>query len=94
MNILILTPFYPPVISTLSNMVKELSHGLLNKGHNIIVCSTLACDRLSSDTIIKNNASIQVGAGIVADSDPELEWIETENKARSLLRAISIADDI
>ena len=44
--------------------------------------------------IIKNNASIQVGAGIVADSDPELEWIETENKARSLLRAISIADDI
>ncbi|HEX5831690.1 MAG TPA: anthranilate synthase component I family protein, partial [Gemmatimonadaceae bacterium] len=33
-------------------------------------------------------ASVQAGAGIVADSVPELEWKETENKARALLTAI------
>lgn len=35
-------------------------------------------------------ASVQVGAGIVADSVPEREWEETENKARAMLRAIEI----
>jgi anthranilate synthase component 1 len=33
-------------------------------------------------------ASIQAGAGIVHDSRPEAEWIETENKARAMLMAI------
>jgi anthranilate synthase component 1 len=33
-------------------------------------------------------ASVQTGAGIVADSVPEKEWDETENKARALLTAI------
>jgi len=34
---------------------------------------------------------VQAGAGIVADSVPENEWIETCNKARALLRAAEIA---
>ena len=34
-------------------------------------------------------ASVQAGAGIVADSIAENEWIETENKARALLTAIA-----
>jgi anthranilate synthase component I len=34
-------------------------------------------------------ASAQAGAGIVADSVPESEWIETENKARAVLTAIA-----
>lgn len=33
-------------------------------------------------------ASVQAGAGIVADSAPEREWEETENKARAMLTAI------
>lgn len=33
-------------------------------------------------------ASVQAGAGIVADSVPESEWAETETKARALLQAI------
>lgn len=33
-------------------------------------------------------ASIQAGAGIVADSIPEREWMETEDKARGLLMAL------
>jgi anthranilate synthase component 1 len=30
---------------------------------------------------------VQAGAGIVADSVPESEWMETQNKARAVLRA-------
>jgi len=39
--------------------------------------------------IVRNGtAYIQVGAGIVADSVPENEWKETENKAAAMIRAI------
>jgi anthranilate synthase component 1 len=39
--------------------------------------------------IVRNGiASIQVGAGIVADSVPADEWKETENKAAAMIRAI------
>lgn len=41
--------------------------------------------------IIKNKAYVQAGAGIVADSDPTSEWIESKNKAMALLRAIEMA---
>ena len=34
---------------------------------------------------------VQAGAGIVADSVPENEWIETQNKALALLRAAEMA---
>jgi len=36
-------------------------------------------------------ASVQAGAGIVADSDPALEHLECQNKARALLVAIPAA---
>ncbi|MFL5580656.1 MAG: anthranilate synthase component I family protein [Gemmatimonadaceae bacterium] len=36
-------------------------------------------------------ASVQAGAGIVADSVPEREWEETESKARAVLTAIAQA---
>lgn len=35
---------------------------------------------------------VQAGAGIVADSVPENEWAETQNKARAVLRAAELAD--
>jgi len=35
---------------------------------------------------------VQAGAGIVADSDPDAEWVETQNKARALLRAAEMAE--
>ncbi|MEK7733732.1 MAG: chorismate-binding protein, partial [Planctomycetota bacterium] len=38
-----------------------------------------------------NDAYIQAGAGIVADSVPEREYEETLNKAKGMLRAIEIA---
>ena len=44
-------------------------------------------------TLIANGdkAYIQVGAGIVADSDPEREWYETEHKAQALIKALQVS---
>ncbi len=43
--------------------------------------------------VIKNNMLyVQAGAGIVADSVPESEWMETQNKARAVLRAAEIVN--
>ncbi|PPD48456.1 MAG: anthranilate synthase component I [Methylotenera sp.] len=44
--------------------------------------------------VIKNNMLyVQAGAGIVADSVPESEWMETQNKARAVLRAAELVQD-
>jgi len=40
-----------------------------------------------------DTAYIQAGAGIVADSIPEREFEETQNKAKALIRAIEIAEE-
>ncbi len=43
--------------------------------------------------VIKNNMLyVQAGAGIVADSVPESEWMETQNKARAVLRAAELVN--
>jgi len=36
---------------------------------------------------------VQAGAGIVADSNPDSEWTETQNKARAVLRAAEMVLD-
>ena len=36
---------------------------------------------------------VQAAAGVVADSVPELEWKETEHKARALLRAAELVEE-
>ena len=44
--------------------------------------------------IIKNDTLyVQAAAGVVADSVPELEWAETEAKARALLRASELVEE-
>jgi len=44
--------------------------------------------------IIKNETLyVQAAAGVVADSVPELEWRETEHKARALLRASELVEE-
>lgn len=41
--------------------------------------------------VIKNKQlHVQAGAGIVADSVPHSEWVETQNKARAVLRAAEL----
>lgn len=42
--------------------------------------------------VIKNNTLyVQAGAGVVADSVPTMEWQETMNKARAIMRAAALA---
>jgi anthranilate synthase component 1 len=48
------------------------------------------CIALRTMVIQDGVAYVQAGAGIVADSQPELEYKETLNKARGLLKAIEI----
>jgi anthranilate synthase component 1 len=44
--------------------------------------------------IVKNQTLyVQAAAGVVADSVPELEWAETEHKARALLRAAELVEE-
>ena len=40
-----------------------------------------------------NTLYVQAAAGVVADSVPELEWKETEHKARALIRAAELVEE-
>jgi anthranilate/para-aminobenzoate synthase component I len=53
-----------------------------------------ACLNLAIRTIIiaSGSAFVQVGGGIVADSDPAAEWEETRVKARALLAGIEAVE--
>ena len=43
--------------------------------------------------VIKNERLyVEAGAGVVADSVPQLEWEETINKARAIFRAVALAE--
>ncbi|MDM5320435.1 anthranilate synthase component I [Bacillus altitudinis] len=53
-----------------------------------------SCITIRTMSVKDQIASIQAGAGIVADSVPENEWEETCNKAGALLRAIQLAEHI
>ncbi|MBL8853839.1 MAG: anthranilate synthase component I [Planctomycetaceae bacterium] len=61
--------------------------GYLDYRGNMDTCITLR-------TVVLQNgkAYVQAGAGIVADSNPTAEYQETVNKARGLMRAISITE--
>jgi len=47
------------------------------------ICIRTAC-------VESGRLSIRAGAGIVADSDPETERLETVNKARAVMRALEL----
>jgi anthranilate synthase component 1 len=51
------------------------------------------CIAIRTITIRDGRASIQAGAGIVADSNPEAEFEETRDKARALLQALAMAEE-
>ncbi|THG33068.1 anthranilate synthase component I [Naasia lichenicola] len=44
--------------------------------------------------ISHGTARVQAGAGLVADSDPDTEFIESQNKAAAPLRAVAIANSL
>ncbi|MFY4775982.1 anthranilate synthase component I [Metabacillus sp. RGM 3146] len=51
-----------------------------------------SCITIRTAVVNDGYAHVQAGAGIVADSVPELEYEETENKASALLKAIELAE--
>jgi anthranilate synthase component I len=51
------------------------------------------CITIRSILVRDGQATIQVGAGIVADSDPEKEYQETMNKAQAIFRALQTAEE-
>jgi anthranilate synthase component 1 len=50
------------------------------------------CITLRTITICNGMAYVQAGAGIVADSDPLMEYRETINKASAMIRAIELSE--
>ena len=51
-----------------------------------------SCIAIRTIVLRDGEASVQAGAGIVADSVPEREYEETVHKAGALLRAIELAE--
>ena len=51
-----------------------------------------SCIAIRTLVIKGGRAYLQVGAGVVADSEPSHEYIETINKARAVLRAVELAE--
>ena len=49
------------------------------------------CIVIRTMLVTDSRVYIQAGAGIVADSDPEKEYLETKNKAGALVEALSVA---
>jgi anthranilate synthase component 1 len=62
--------------------------GYLSFGGNLDFCITIR-----SFTIHQGQVYLQVGAGIVADSDPATEFQETVNKGMALMRALDRAEE-
>ena len=62
--------------------------GYIDYAENLDTCIAIRTIKLENQI-----ASIQAGAGIVADSVPEKEFEETINKARALVKAIELAEN-
>jgi len=62
--------------------------GYFSFSGNMDTCIVIRTIILKEDT-----AYIQAGAGIVADSDPEAELREIQNKAKALISAINLCEE-
>lgn len=51
-----------------------------------------SCITIRTAVVKNNTAYVQAGAGVVADSIPELEYKETINKASAVIKAIQLAE--
>jgi anthranilate synthase component 1 len=53
-----------------------------------------SCIAIRTAILRHGKVHVQAGAGVVADSSPAGEYQETVNKAKGLLRAISVAESL
>ncbi|MDA8169128.1 MAG: anthranilate synthase component I [Nitrospiraceae bacterium] len=63
--------------------------GYFSYSGNMDTCITIRTLIIKGDT-----AYVQAGAGIVADSVPELEYTETVNKAKAMMEAVNMAEGL
>ena len=52
------------------------------------------CIALRTAVVKDGTVYVQAGGGVVADSDPELEYEESRNKAQAIIRAVQAAKNI
>lgn len=64
------------------------SVGYLSYSGNMDTCITIR-----TLIIMDGKVYVQAGAGIVADSEPEKEYMETINKAKGMMKAVDMAED-
>jgi anthranilate synthase component 1 len=62
--------------------------GYLDFAGNLDFCITIR-----TLVITGQRATVQAGAGIVADSNPQAEYQETRDKAKALIRALELAQE-
>lgn len=62
--------------------------GYFSYSGNMDTCITIRTLIIKDGTVY-----VQAGAGIVADSDPEREYIETVNKAKGMIKAVDMAEE-
>ena len=62
--------------------------GYLSDAGDMDVAIAIRTGIIKDDTLY-----VQAAAGVVADSVPEMEWRETEHKARALLRASELVEE-
>ena len=60
MNILLITPYYPPIISSLSTMMQELAEALSAEGHTVTVISAFLQNKISKKTRIEKDKQYQI----------------------------------
>ena len=63
--------------------------GYIDFSGNMDTCIAIRLIYKKNDTVF-----VRSGAGIVADSDPEKEYMECLNKARASLRALELAQEV
>ena len=80
------------IIAELENTARNAYAGAI--GYFSFTGNMDSCITIRTIIFKNGKAYIQAGAGIVADSVPEMEFEETEIKAKALIRAIQIAKQI
>ena len=78
------------IIEELENTRRGPYAGLV--GYFSFSGNTDTCINIRTIVVKGNNAYVQAGGGVVADSDPEKEYQETVNKARATMKAIEAAE--
>ena len=85
MDTLIVTPYYPPIISTLASMMQELAGVLIDRGHQVTVATAWLPNKVSRETDCNDLAvySNERGVSVIRIKTPLL------NSRNYLLRGVS-----